>query len=468
MRRSGLIIAALRGGSGKTMISVGVTAALKNSGKFVAPFKKGPDYIDAGWLALAAGRPCSNLDPFLMEPHTILRSFASHSENSHISIVEGNRGLFDGMDSVGTTSTAELAKLLKLPVILIIDCTKCTLTVAALVAGCADFDKDVNIKGVILNRIAGKRHQSVIREGIEKHTNIPVIGAIPRMKESAFPERHMGLVPTVEHFWAKESLDRAADIASKYLDLDALYEFSQDTGELDEACLHDTPATVSDDQTHEGPAQRVRIGVMRDSCFQFYYPENLAALEENGAELVFTSPFSDENVPDVDALYIGGGFPETHAAQIARNETYNSQIKSLAQKGLPIYAECGGLMYLGEELVLDGVHYPMAGVIPAVYGFSEKPQGHGYTVVTAEKENPYFAVNEELRGHEFHYSSVLEWKGTSDMLVFRMDRGTGFMNKRDGILVNNVFASYTHLHALGSTTWAASFVKRAVEYAQKG
>ncbi|MBW1840827.1 MAG: cobyrinic acid a,c-diamide synthase, partial [Deltaproteobacteria bacterium] len=210
-----------------------------------------------------------------------------------------------------------------------------------------------------------------------------------------------------------------------------------------------------------------RIGIIRDSAFQFYYPENIEALEKAGAETIFFSPLSHDKIPRIDALYIGGGFPETHAKQLADNRSFRNQLKSLAEDGLPIYAECGGLMYLGEALVLEDKSYPMAGVLPVVFGFSKKPAGHGYTVVSVERENPFFEVGTELKGHEFHYSRVIKWGGNDNDLVFDMKRGSGLINKRDGACYKNVLATYTHIHALGAPAWAVAVVRAAAAYKNK-
>jgi cobyrinic acid a,c-diamide synthase len=465
-----ILISALRGGAGKTILSIGITAAWKKLGKNVAPFKKGPDYIDAGWLSLAAGRSCHNLDTFLIETKHILQSFLFHSSQGDIAVIEGNRGLYDGIDIQGSTSTAELAKLLHAPVVLCIDCTKSTRTMAAAVLGCMQFDPGVDIKGVILNRVAGPRHEKILRQSIEHHCNIPVLGAVPKLGTQNFPERHMGLVPTQEHAWAQESIDAAAQIATNYLDLDALAEIAGQAPNLGSEGIH-YPASplkrvlrcAPTGNQHSAP----RIGIIKDSAFQFYYPENIEALVDAGAKTVFISPLTSETIPPVDALYIGGGFPETHAEQLSANVKFREQLKLLAQDGLPIYAECGGLMYLGEELVLDEKSYPMAGVLPVVFGFSKKPQGHGYTIVVVKEKNPYFEVGAELRGHEFHYSRVLKWRGAAKDLVFGMKRGTGFIDNQDGVLYKNVLATYTHMHALGSPSWAESVVRNAIVYKNK-
>ena len=456
-------MAALRGGAGKTILTSGIIAALKKNGKTVAPFKKGPDYIDAGWLSLAAGRPCYNLDTYLISDERILHSFLSRATDCDLTVIEGNRGLYDGIDLQGTTSTAELAKLLVAPVLLCVDCTKTTRTMAAVIAGCVQFDPVVTICGVILNRVAGARHESILRRSIEHYCGLPVLGAVPKLHQQSFPERHMGLVPTVEHAWARESVAVIAEVADRYLDLDAIFEVGQRAPALNR------PAGVSSSLPHQNaqsPAKSVRVGVVRDSAFQFYYPENLEALSAAGAEIVLLSPLSDATLPALDALYIGGGFPETHVQKLAQNTVFSRELKARAEDGLPIYAECGGLMYLGRELIVNGKSYPMAGVLPLVFGFYDKPQGHGYTVVSVTGENPYYAVGTEIKGHEFHYSRLIRWEGDPGHLVFRMKRGTGIIEDKDGICYRNVLATYTHVHVLGTPAWAEAILRNARAYRQ--
>lgn len=460
-----IVIAALRGGSGKTIVSVGLIASWRKRGMAVAPFKKGPDFIDAGWLALAASRPCHNLDTFLMPADRILLSFTRQTPVGDVSVVEGNRGLYDGIDLEGTTSTSELAKLLRSPVILLVDCTKSTRTVAAMVSGCLQFDPEVNICGVILNRVAGARHESILRKTVETYCSRPVLGAIPKIKGEAFPERHMGLVPTPEHDWAETSIEKAANMAQRYLDLDRILAVAREAPDLT------ATSEILDERTNPVSRQeraRPRIGVIRDAAFQFYYPENIEALETAGAEVVLVSALEDAHLPIVDGLYIGGGFPETHAKALAQNETFRQDVRRLAEKGLPIYAECGGLMYLGQSLVFGGVTYPMVGVFPVVFGFSKRPEGHGYTIYEVEKPNPYFEPGFLVRGHEFHYSSVLSWEGKTEDLAFRVTRGTGFIEKRDGLCYKNTLATYAHVHALGTPTWAEAMVQASASYQERG
>jgi cobyrinic acid a,c-diamide synthase len=470
----GIVIAALRGGAGKTMFSVGIIAALRKLGRKVAPFKKGPDYIDAGWLALAAGRPCYNLDTFLIEPDLILTTYQTYTRSLDFAVIEGNRGLYDCINISGQTSTAELAKLLDLPVLLCIDGTKATRTMAAVVGGCIQFDPKVKIKGILLNRIAGLRHEKILTNSIETHCGIPVVGAVPKLTRQNFPERHMGLVPTLEHDWAQKSVETISKIAHKYIDLDAvlhLCKSSLKTTKTSDTCIKEKKNTQNSvesssksDKLNISLEERPHIGIIRDSAFQFYYPENIDALKNAGAQLIFTSPLSEEIPPEMDALYIGGGFPETHAEELDQNHTFRMKIKSMADNGLPIYAECGGLMYLGNDLILDNNTYAMTGVLPLSFGFSKRPKGHGYTILKVIKENPYYPVGSQIKGHEFHYSSILNYEEDCTQMAFLVERGTGIWKQRDGICYKNVLATYTHIHACGTPQWAHALVEAARKY----
>ena len=462
-----LMISALRGGSGKTILSIGIIGALQRRGTAISPFKKGPDYIDAGWLAMAAGQPCYNLDTYMVDPGRVVASFQTHSSPHSISVIEGNRGLYDGIDPQGSTSTAELAKLLQTPVILCLDVTKTTRTMAAVVAGCNQFDPDVPIKGVILNRVAGPRHENILRQSIEVHCGIPVIGAVPKLRKQEFPERHMGLVPTPEHRWAKDSIESIATVIDHHIDMSTLIDIANRAPTFNPVNAPDIRAASQHQIIAETRRMAPKIGIIRDTAFQFYYPENLEALTDAGAELIYFSPLETDTIPAVDGIYIGGGFPETHAEALAQNVRFRDSLKYLANDGLPIYAECGGLMYLGRELVMNENTYPMAGVLPIRYGFSKRPQGHGYTSIAVEGNNPYFKRGSQYRGHEFHYSRVLAWDDQDSALVFKMKRGAGIWNGRDGACYKNVLATYTHLHALGAPGWAAAIVRAALNYRQQ-
>ncbi len=462
----GLVVAGLRGGSGKTVVSLGIVRAWTQKQYHVSVFKKGPDYIDAGWLSQAAGRPCYNLDTFMCHEIGVRDSFFCHSAESDIAVVEGNRGLFDGLDGQGTTSTAELAKLLGLPVLLVVDCSKATRTIAALVMGCIHFDPDVRICGIILNYLGGKRHEKIIRESIETICHIPVLGAIPRMADKNFPERHMGLVTPHEHLAPDHSIDMAADIVNQYIDLPGVYRscLSNLSEKITTSCP--TPqsrfSSVSEKSIHT--QNKVRIGIFHDSAFSFYYQENLDALEALGAELVFISPLQDKKIPHVHALYIGGGFPETHASRLADNVDFRQQLKTLSRNGLPIYAECGGLIFLGKELVLKEKTYPMTDIFPITFGLAQKPQGCGYTIARVVNDNPFYEKGDIIKGHEFRYSRILHLDCADRDMGFQMAKGVGIIDQKDGISVNNTFGTYTHVHALGTPKWAPALVSRAKNY----
>ena len=432
----------------------------------MVPFKKGPDYIDAGWLASAAEHPCYNLDPYLVGRDRVLSSFIAHAEGSDAAIIEGNRGIFDGMDEEGSYSTAEVAKILKAPVILIVDCTKATRTVAALVLGAEKFDRELILSGVVLNQIAGSRHESVIRKSIERYCGVPVLGAIPRLDAGAFPERHMGLLPYQEHPDTAKAISFVEEVAERYLDLDQILKIARGVEPL--GIRQEARGKGQEEQfpAAHRPSPQIKIGVIRDSAFQFYYPDNFEELRRNGADIIEVSALAERQLPDIDALYIGGGFPETHAIALAENMQFRDSLRNAVMEGLPVYAECGGLMYLGEGLLLEKRTYPMAGVFPLVFSLEGKPQAHGYSVAEVVEKNPFYPEGTILRGHEFHYSKPVN--ATGDMegfsYAFRMKRGQGIYEKKDGICFKNVLATYTHLHALGAQEWVDGLLRLGGEF----
>jgi len=460
-----LVLAGLSGGTGKTIASLAMARAFSRRGLAVVPFKKGPDYIDARWLAIAAGRDCSNLDPYF-HPDAVLKSLFLHrSQGADLSLVEGNRGLFDGKDAHGSCSTAELARRLDAPVILTIDCTKMTRTVAAIVQGCAFFEPGLELAGVVLNRTAGERHRSVLRRSIEEYTDIPVLGMLPKIAVNPIPERHMGLLSDQEYGSGSEdghaALNALADTAEQWLDLDAILAVARRANPIRFA-----PAPLFD-----GPPRptAVRMGYVHDEAFWFYYPENLEALRHAGADLVRLSILSGEPWPDIDGLYLGGGFPEMFAERIAANGPVLERIRSLSRAGMPIYAECGGLMLLCDALECRGAdggmgRHAMAGVFPASTTLCEKPQGLGYTEAVAEIASPFFPEGETVLGHEFHYSLCVAGQGASLPTTLRMRRGSGIGQGRDGLLYENTFAGYSHVHALAVPGWAPRFVAAAARW----
>jgi len=451
--------AALKGGAGKTFITVGLIAALRGRGLAPAAFKKGPDYIDAGWLGLAAANQCYNLDSYLFNGETAKASFCHRSLGKDVAVIEGNRGVFDGVDSTGSYSTAELAKLLETPVILIVEGTKVTRTAAAFVVGCRALDPELDLKGIILNRVAGARHESILRQSIEDATSIPVIGSISKLRLENFPQRHLGLLPLYEHPGAREFIAEAARVVEQSVDLDRVMEIAEAAGN---SSVQSTRGIWPEQEASAAP--RVRIGILRDSAFQFYYPENLEALERKGAQLVEINALAVREFPDVDGMYIGGGFPETHAMRLAENSIFKESLLQATLRGLPVYAECGGLMYLSRNLRVDDRSYPMVGVFPIDTVLQRKPQGLGYSRVEVIGPNPFYPQGSELVGHEFHYSAVSNLEQAKSRCAFRVLRGHGMDGIRDGICVGNVLATYLHIHALGEPLWAEGIVKKALEF----
>jgi cobyrinic acid a,c-diamide synthase len=451
-----LLLAGISGDSGKTLVALGLTAAWRHQGIQVAPFKKGPDYIDTAWLSLAAGRPAYNLDTWMMGPQTVLRAFLHRAISEGINLVEGNRGLHDGEDAAGSHSSAELSKLLGIPVVLVIPAVKMTRTVAAIVLGMKTLDRDVQIAGVILNRVATERQVSVIQASVEDATGLPVLGAIPRIDENLLPGRHLGLLTPEEHIGSREVVASAASLISQSVDLPQLRSVAES------ACMLEFP----EPRIYPGPhfAASIRIGILRSSAFTFYYPENLEAIDRQGAEQIPVDPVNDEVLPDLDGLYIGGGFPETHAPSLSANAAFLASLNEAAQRGLPIWAECGGLIFLSRSIQWRGRSYPMAGVFPVDMMLGQTPAGHGYEEVVVDRPNPFVQVGAVLRGHEFHYS--MPRNSGSVATIFRVKRGTGLGDGRDGLIYRNVVGCYLHLHALGSEEWAAGFLNAAANYAK--
>ena len=459
-----LVIAGLSGDAGKTLVSLGVTLALRARGLDVRGFKKGPDYIDAAWLSWASGRPARNLDSWIAGFDRVAASFLRHAAADGVNLVEGNRGVFDGVDAEGTHSTAALARTLDAPVILVVDARKTTTTAAACVLGAQSFDPSLRVRAVILNRVSGGRHEAVAREAIERRCGIRVLGAIPRLEgDSILPGRHLGLVTPEEHEDACRARQALLSLARQHLDLDGLLSIAAEGGKQLGAGEASTCGG-----SEEGPSARPTIGYLRDSAFSFYYPDNLEALEAAGASLLPISSLRGGPLPPgLDALYIGGGFPETHAAALSANRTLLDSVGCAARDGLPIYAECGGLMLLASALTWRGERYRMAGVLPIDVEVCDRPAGHGYTALVVDRDNPFFAVGTALKGHEFHYSRVAPSGDAGDhpATACAVTRGVGCGRGRDALLHGNVWASYTHLHALGSPEWATGIVQAAHRHA---
>ncbi|MGC8736619.1 MAG: cobyrinate a,c-diamide synthase [Dissulfurimicrobium sp.] len=456
-----LVISAIRGGSGKTVLTLGLIRLWREQGFKIAAFKKGPDYIDAGWMALANGSNCYNLDPFLMSHDVIKRSFLTRVCGADIGLIEGNRGLFDGSDSQSSGSTAGLAKVLRAPVILTLDCTKMTRTAAAVCLGCKAFDPDLDLAGVVLNQVAQRRHESVLKRAIEEEAGVKVFGALPRLKKDPLPMRHLGVTPCEEYPEAEQALDGLGQLVKDHVDTQGLMEAARDAGDMAGCDVEGLDAPLF----RKTRSQGLRIGVFRDAAFQFYYPENLEAIECAGVELVFLNAINDKSIPEIDALYIGGGFPETQARALSANKEMLSELKRRIEQGLPVYAECGGLMYLGAAIVWKGERYPMAGVFGWDFVVHERPVGHGYSTIEVMRENPFYKRTEVIKGHEFHYSKpVIADPGTSGAFTCKVIRGYGFDGASDGICYKNCFGTYTHVHALWQKGWAEGLINAAKRF----
>lgn len=445
------VVAGLSGDSGKTLISVGITSALLEKGFKVSCFKKGPDYIDAFWLGKASQAPAHNLDTFIMDYKYILSSFCLNSPPNGISIIEGNRGIFDGLDSEGLHSTAELAKILNSPVILAVNAIKMTRTIAAIVWGVKNLDLGLQIAGVIINNFVGDRHKKVIQQSIEDIAKVKVIGAIPRLDDfSLLPSRHLGLITPQEYDKTSLAIQSAKEIILRYVDVEEIIRISLNAEPIE--CLEHNEITI---QSYF--SEIVKIGYFYDEAFSFYYPDNLESLKRNGAELIQVSPIHDSNLPDIDGIYIGGGFPEIYAEKLSANKSFISQFREIIIQGLPCFAECGGLMYLAERIYLEQ-SYQFSGILPISISFSNKPAGHGYFEAIVDKQNPYFELNEIIRGHEFHYSWISEIKSNVETAL-KVVRGVGAIENRDGFVYKNVFASYVHIHNASYPNWAKRFVE---------
>ena len=397
---SRMLISAAHKSSGKTMVSIGLCAALKSRGHVVQPYKKGPDYIDPMWLSLAAGHACRNLDLYLMERDDIVATFVRHS--AEVNLVEGNKGLYDGLALDGSNSNAALAKMLDLPVMLVIDARGMTRGIAPLILGYQAFDRDINIAGVILNNLGGSRHESKLRAVIEHYTDVPVIGAIHHDERLSIVERHLGLMPSNESHVATAKIKQIGEAIAEQVDLDRLLALSQKPP-LDIPRLSPHSNSLPEGERAkvrsnlQSPAdvsplpcgEKIRIGIARDRAFGFYYADDLDALEGAGAELVPFDALRDAQLPQVDGLYIGGGFPETCASELEANATLRSEIKQAIENGMPTYAECGGLMYLSRSIEYRGHTHQMVGAIPGDVKMHDKPIGRGYVHLKEDEAHPW-------------------------------------------------------------------------------
>ncbi len=452
-----LIIAAPHSGSGKTTVCAGLIAALRRRGLKLTPFKAGPDYIDPTYHALAAGEPCHNLDSWMLTPAQVQSSFARRSRHSDIALIEGVMGLFDGHSGHDDTgSAAHLARLLNTSVLLVLDVKAMARSAAALVKGFAEFDPHVKIVGVLLNRVGSPTHARMVQEAIECETGVPVVGHLFHEEAFLLPERHLGLIPTAEPGRWQQWVEMVGNAVEQHVDLDRLLALAE-APPLPRLPDRDDPFVPVTDTAH------AVIAVAYDAAFNFHYADNLDLLRAAGAELALFSPLHDRDLPcGTQAIYLCGGFPEMYAAELAANGAIREQLRQAHAARLPIYGECGGLMYLTEAIIdIHGQSHAMVGLLPGRARMEQRVT-LGYRLLQAQHDTWLWRKGETMRGHEFHYSTWQDRPATFPYLYeFQPDtyRLTGQL---EGVWQGNLLASYTHLHFLAKPELAARFVAAAV------
>ena len=449
-QKPGFYLSAAHKSSGKTIVAVGICAALRERGARVRPFKKGPDYIDPLWLTRAARNQCINLDFNTQSVSQIRAAFSSGTDDAAVSIIEGNKGLYDGMSVDGSDSNAQLAGLLDVPVILVLDTQGTTRGIAPLIRGYQEFDSRINIAGVILNKVAGSRHEGKLCSNIRAHTDMEVMGSIARNQRLNINERHLGLTPSNEVASADTRIREIRQVVESCVD------------------LHRLPGVPSCPEPQRAPprmtthpAPDIRIGIPRDRAFCFYYADDLRSFESQGARLEFFDTLADETLPEnVDALFIGGGFPEMYMEALEKNASMRHAIGAFVADGGPVYAECGGLMYLGKSIRWQGRTAQMVGALPLDVEMQAKPVGRGYVRLEETGHSPWGRLNgssADISAHEFHYSRIrlLESK---NRYAYRVRRGWGMDGKHDGLIYRNVLASYAHLRNIDPVCWVSRFM----------
>ncbi|MDR3223710.1 MAG: Ni-sirohydrochlorin a,c-diamide synthase [Methanobrevibacter sp.] len=443
-----IILAGASSAVGKTTISTGIMKALSKYN--VQPFKVGPDYIDPTYHTLATGNISRNLDSFFMDDKQIIATYNRAMKNSKAKygIVEGVRGLYEGISSITDVgSTASIAKALNAPIILILDSRSLVKSAAAIVLGFKSLDTELKIEGVILNKVKGKKHYLKTKESVETLTNTKVIGGIPRDDKIAIEQRHLGLVPALEKEKIAKSIETWGKIVEEYIDLDSLidimkaFKTPKDTGKLWEV----------------GNKKPVKIGLAKDDAFNFYYQDNIDALKENNAKIIQFSPLHDEILPDVDGLYVGGGYPEVFRKELEKNSSIRESILKFHNNGNYIYGECGGLIYLSKSID----KYRMCDIIPFSSTMTSKVQGLSYIICKSKRDNILTEKDEVFKGHEFHYTKLNDV--SSGNFAFEIQRGKGIINRNDGLTYKNTLANYLHIHACSCPNFAYNFTKSIAE-----
>lgn len=455
-----LVVAGVASGVGKTTFTLGLLEALRRRGLVVQPFKVGPDFIDPGFHGLVAGRPSHNLDGWLCSRDVVRATVARHAADADLALVEGVMGCFDGRGaSSDEGSTAEIAKWLGAPAVLVVDAWAMARSAGAIVLGFERFDADLDLAGVVFNRVAGETHWQWLREAVTARCRAVPLGYLPRRDSLALPERHLGLVTAAEHGMPRAVLDELVGAIEATVDVDALLRLARSAVEPDA-----TPARA---RGSGGAPTRARIGVARDVAFQFYYPANFELLRAAGAELVFWSPLDDAELPDVDALYLGGGYPEVHAGRLAANIPMREAVRAFALGGRPVYAECGGLLYLAEALEDEaGVLQPMVGVLPTVGRMAPRRLTLGYAEVEVTRATPLGPAGTVVRGHEFHASRIDEVpEEVPRAYTVRTSRGGA--PRAEGYLLGETLMSYVHLH-FGSNPAVPDHLVRHADARRRG
>ena len=449
-----IVLAGVSSGVGKTTVVTGLLRVLRDQGLAVQPFKVGPDYIDPGFHEKAAGRDSYNLDTWLVPEERLVSTFCTLAGDADLSVIEGVMGLFDG-GAAGVSSTAHIARLLQAPVVLVMNCRSMGQSAAAVALGYREYAPDVKIAGVILNQLGSDNHEQIIREAMAG-IGMPVLGALHRTDALQTPERHLGLTPVTETE-TDALIAHMAETVGAGLDLAAIRSVAESA-----------PALFPETEETAGEKAPVRIGVAKDEAFTFYYPTSLSALAEKGAELIPFSPLADETIPDVDGLLFGGGFPEMFLEKLAANVSLKTSIKNARDAGMPIFAECGGLMYLCREIFdFDEKEYEMVGLVPAVCRMQKKLQRVGYVTAKALRESILAQAGETLRGHEFHFSTM-EPDASDFPWAYELMGSRQKEAHREGYAAGAVLASYLHINFDGSPAAADRFLSACRAYRKAG
>lgn len=448
-----ILIAGASSGVGKTTTVLALCKALQKRGLKVSVFKCGPDYLDPTYHSFASGSPCQNLDGWLMGREAVLDTFHHASRGSDIAVLEGVMGLFDGISPTGEAgSSAEIAKWLQAPTLVVLNAGGMSRTIAALAYGLKQYDPNLDVKGVVANFLGSQNHRSILSDALSP--DLPLLGGFPKSPEQSFPERHLGLHSAEETESLPEKLEYWGNTCEEWFDLDRIWKIASEKNYSE---------SLRPDLNSEPPKSKCRIGIARDAAFHFYYEDNLRRLRNAGAELVPFSPIADRKLPEVDGFYIGGGYPELYARELSENESIRTGIRESGKSGLPIYAECGGLMYLSQEIrTKDANSFPMVGLFPATVQMHDKLQALGYVEATVEEECILGQAGVRFRGHQFRYSSFNLLNEDGIRPLYRVRKRKGDQTFSEGYSKNNVIGSYVHAHWASNPNVPENFVNACI------